>query len=1104
MCIVPESSVRPPGRIRRLLRGRVLSLLSVLLSAVALDAQTVQINELQSANDRTLLDEDGDSSDWIELWNPGPMACDLSNWGLSDNGNEPFKWVFAPGTLLAPESFLVVFASGKDRQPQLASAIAPTDIGGLRVWLRADAVNTGSGTEVRKVGGTVFVRQWRDQSRSGNHATQTTDNLQPRWLAAGPDGFAALRFDGANDLLRLPRPTATNDFCLVAVCRTSQYHEIDDEAASGVGGTSGQRWLFGAAHGGDFNAGAGVSVGTNGVSVYEHGSGYMPALAVGRVPLGTGILLTAVNYSARRPSLDLQGLTVRNGILSSRREVWAPTEIGSGHYGAFGGDLLEVLVYDRPLTEAERRGLARHLAGRYAVPLPLPLHTSFQLGAEGEEVVLTRPDGGLIERVIFGAVPRDVSYGASPTDVGQWHFYGTPTPGAANTTTGSTEWLFPPLLSHNGGFYSNAFDLTLTEITPGADIRYTLDGSDPTTNSALYTSPIPIRSRAGTPNDLSTIPTVPGGQPPTGEVFKGWTVRARAFKAGAMPSSIVTRTYWIYSKGRARYSLPVVSLATDRRNFFDPNIGIYVPGNAPGGNYSQRGSDWERPVHVEFYETDNRLAFAQDGDIKIHGNTSQGFPIKGLDLDGTGGLGRAPFRYPIFPDRKRTEFEHFMLRPSGHDHGMAFMRDELMQELGAETGAESQAARPCVVFLNGEYWGLHYLKEKEDAEFVSFYGDVPEDALDYLEGYAAAKTGDALHYEAMLWFLTENDPALPANYDHVQTLMDVPNYIDYKVCEIFNYRWDIGNHRLWRPRTPEGRWRWLQFDNDVGWGGFWAEQPGWSYDMLTADLTPDGRLHEHNGEVTTFLLRRLMENETFRLEFIHRFADLLNSTFHPLNTLSHIRRLAQQLEPEMAEHTRRWRAPTSLTEWRAAVDYLETYAQLRPDFCRQHLATHFQLPGTVRVTIEVFSSGNDAVRLNTLRVLDADGNGWTGTYFRGLTLPVRAEPAPGHRFVRWMGPVETVAPRTRITPTANVTLQAVFTTAPARPPLVEYTRPSPDNLLEIRAQSDPLQTIGLESSDDLQSWREETWVVTDSEGDATFVLPSAAGEDQRFFRLRLP
>ncbi|PYK57481.1 MAG: hypothetical protein DME21_17155, partial [Verrucomicrobia bacterium] len=269
------------------------------------------------------------------------------------------------------------------------------------------------------------------------------------------------------------------------------------------------------------------------------------------------------------------------------------------------------------------------------------------------------------------------------------------------------------------GFHTNNFQLTLSVTNQGAAIHYTLDGSEPTESSPLFAGPILITNRTAAPNNLSLIPTVPSGyQPPAGLVFKGTVVRAKAFKTGALQSATVTRTFFI--DGRARYTVPVISLATESANFFDPNIGIYVPGNAPGGNYSQRGNNWERPVHVEFFETDGALALAQDAGVKIHGNTSQNFPIKGLDLDGTGGQGRQPFRHRIFPERARAEFAHFLLRPSGQDYYLALMRDEFMQSLAAEFGMETQAARLAVVFLNGEYWGLHYLKEKEDADFVAY------------------------------------------------------------------------------------------------------------------------------------------------------------------------------------------------------------------------------------------------------------------------------------------------------------------------------------------------------------------------------------------------
>ena len=1078
----------------------VLGSLAAMLGG-PLCAQTVQLNELQSANDRTLLDEDGESSDWIELWNPADAAFDLSGFGLSDSPGSPFKWSFDAGSVMAPGEFLVVFASGKNRQPSLAPPLSPDQLPGLEVWLRADAVNPADPDQVRTTIGGTFVRRWLDTSGRGNDAIQTADHLEPLWLPASATGPAALRFDGANDLLRLPRPAATNDFCVFAVFRTSQSQETDPESASSVGGTSGQRWLFGANHGGDFDAGMGLSAGTNGFSVYEHGSGYMPALAVYQRPVGNGLQIVAVNYTSRQPVLDHQGLLVHTGLSSPRREVWAPVEIGSGAYGAFGGDLLEVLVFHRALSAGERRGVARYLADRYDIKLPLPRHTNFALNAAGEEVILTRPDGTVVDRISFGAVPRDVSYGRAPETGGRWVYFAAPTPGAANTTPGSTEWLFPPTFSHEGGFYTNGFDLVLAVASGGAEVRYTLNGAEPTTNSPVFSGSIPIRSRVGSANFLSAIPTVPGGQPPAGEVFKGWVVRARTFKEDAMPSATVTRSFWVHPLGRARYSVPVVSLATDRRNFFDPDLGIYVPGNAPNGNYSQRGPEWERPVHVELYEPDGSLALAQDGDAKIHGNTSQNFPIKGLDLDGTGGAGRQPFRHRFFPDRARTEFEHVLLRPSGHDHGMAFMRDELMQRLGSETGAESQAARLCVVFLNGEYWGLHYLKEKEDAEFVGFYGDVPTENLDYLEGYAVAKAGDTVHYDAMIRFLAANDPALPPVYEQVQTLIEVPNYIDYKVCEIFNYRWDIGNHRLWRPRTPEGRWRWLQFDNDVGWGGFWADQPGWTYDMLTADLTPDGRLHDHNNEVTTFLLRRLVLNGNFRRDFINRFADLLNTTLAATNTLAQVVQLAAVLAPEMAEHCQRWRVPGSLAHWQQSVESLREFARQRPAFCRQHVLNNFGLPGVADVSLAVSPPGGGRLRLNSLSLAPATTAPWRGAYFRGNPVHLVAEPATGYRFAGWDGLSGVETNDVRLQLQGNWSLTARFEPLTVTPATLAL-HGGPPQPLELRVSGAPGTRWAVETSPDLVTWLplQELTLGAAGGGLATINATSA----RAFFRARLP
>lgn len=1063
----------------------------------------VVINELVASNGSTLVDEDGDASDWFELYNPGTSPANLDGWGLSDASAEPFRWVIE-GLVLAPGEFITVFASGKDRQPADATAVNPALLPGIRLWLRADQINPDDPAQARRQGNNVFVRRWNNRIAGGVPATAPNTSAEPLWVATGLGGKPALRFDGANDQLLLPRVLATNDFCLVAVFRTSQSHEIDPESAGGVGGTSGQHYLFGARHGGDVNAGSGLSVGSNGVSVYEHGSGYMPALAVGHLAPGITPAVMGVNYQGRRPALSVQGVKVSEGLTSPRAEVTAPVEIGGGAYGAFAGDLAEVLLFDRPLEEDELRGLQAHLAGHYGFELTEPRHTSFRLDADGERLILTRPDGTTADDVEFGPQIRDVSFGRQPDATGGFFFFAEPTPGAANATPASVDALAAPTFSHAAGFYTAPFGLTISSDRPGAEVRYTLDGSEPTETSPRYTGALSIRSRAGTPNGISMIPTVPGGSPPVGEVFKGWIVRARVFKNGSLPSPVVTRSYWVDSAGRGRYSLPVVSLATSPANFFDPDIGIYVPGRAPNGNYSQRGTEWERPVHVELFEPDGTLAFAQEGDVKIHGNTSQGFPIKGLDLDGTGGRGREPFEYQIFPDRTRKEFEHFMLRPTGHDQMYAFMRDEMMQSLAAETGAESQAARACVVFVNGEYWGLHYLKEKEDAEFVGFYGDHPDDDIDYLEGYAAAKAGDTEHYNAMISWLADADLTSAENYAHLQTLMEAPNYIDYKVCEAFFYRWDIGNHRLWRPRTPEGRWRWLQFDNDVGWGGFWAEQPAWQFNMLSAVLTPNGGLHGHANEATTFLLRRLVTSPEFREAFVNRFCDLLNTTFLPAYTRERIDSWRAVLAPEMAEHIRRWRSPASVAQWESNVQYLRNYADQRPLYMRTHLARQFGLGANVTLSLSVSDPGHGSIRVNTLQVAASRDEPWSGLYFKQHPLRLTAVAEPGFRFAAWDGLPGLTTNSVKLALSGDTAIGARFEPEPAVPLRLGLPSLEPDGSLNFGITGVAGGYCHVEISADLRSWVTQKGIVLDAEGRGSFVWSGIPGTRKGFVRLRMP
>ena len=251
--------------------------------------------------------------------------------------------------------------------------------------------------------------------------------------------------------------------------------------------------------------------------------------------------------------------------------------------------------------------------------------------------------------------------------------------------------------------------------------------------------------------------------------------------------------------------------------------------------------------------------------------------------------------------------------------------------------------------------------------------------------------------------MRRNNLSAPEAYARVVQSIDAANYIDYKCCEIFSYRWDMNQYRFWRPHTAGGRWRWLSFDGDVAWGGFWSQAPAWQFNMLAADLAKDGSLNGHNTDMSTLMLRRLMRNPEFRRDFINRFQDLLNTTFRPSNTLARIDQLASVLAPEMEEHIRRWRAPGSLAEWQRNVDALRTYARERPQYAREQLRKQFDLgsPGTVAVNLKPPDGGT--VRLNTHLICSGQTDTWSGVYFKGHPITLEARPSSGFQFDGWAG-----------------------------------------------------------------------------------------------------
>lgn len=600
-----------------------------------------------------------------------------------------------------------------------------------------------------------------------------------------------------------------------------------------------------------------------------------------------------------------------------------------------------------------------------------------------------------------------------------------------------------PVFSHEGGFYREPFQLELASVLPDAEIFYTLDGSEPSRSSNRYAGPIRIANRVHEPNKMAGILTVAEDWHKPGKVFKGTVVRAIAYDADGNASGIVTKTYFVHPRGHRRYSLPVVSLSTNKEHLFDHETGIYVAGALyenvsenhweNPANYTQRGREWERPAHIEFYEPDGTLGFSEPVGIRIHGAASRANVLKSLRVHFRKEYGKGKLDYPLFPELPYDTFDSFVLRTAGNDHDGAYLRDAFMQSLLDETRLDTQAYRPAILFINGEYWGIHNIRERGDEDYFAEKYGIDKAELDLLEGNAEIISGTNEHYLALIDMLRTRDVRDPSVYERVANAIDIENFIDYQVAQIYfdNGDWPGNNIRFWRENKPfdpasaygrDGRWRWFVFDTDFGFGMYGDHN--YLNNSLERSTTPHGD-DWPNPEWSTFLLRTLLENDDFRMRFINRFADLLNTSFRPERVVERLRAMKSVIEPEMPEHIARWGRPYGMHWWAMNIERMETFAKARPAVMSGILNEFFQLGGRHTLTIGAVPSGQGVIKLNSV-VIEPDGRDWTGTYFRSVPVTLAAIPMHGYRFAGWRGDITSTDATITIELTDDMKITPVF------------------------------------------------------------------------------
>lgn len=514
------------------------------------------------------------------------------------------------------------------------------------------------------------------------------------------------------------------------------------------------------------------------------------------------------------------------------------------------------------------------------------------LSSDGENVYLSR-DGQVVDYVNLPELPTDMAYGRE-NGAGVFACLNAPTPGSQNGS--AVEVSAAPQTTTAQGSYANAVNVTLSA---GGAVYYTTDCTAPTDASTPYTGPITV--------DKTTV------------------IRAVSYEPGKLPSEIVDLTYVI----NGGHSLPVVSLVAEPNDLFSQETGIYAMGPNAQPNYPHFGAnfwkDWEKTASVSLFEMDG-TGFSLKCGISIFGAYSRGSEKKAFSLHFRDYYGAGSLEYPLFGDAGLDSYETFILRCSGQDAFYSRMRDVLLTSIVADkTTVAVQKYRPVVLYLNGQFWGVYFIREKANENYVAgnYNANVADVQITTFNGT------DKPEYTALVKYAATHDLSEQKHYDYVCSQMDVDNYTDFMIAQMYIANTDIDNIKFFK--TPGIKWTWLFYDTDLSFSS-----P--SYNTVKDYTNPGGT---GSGSLSTELINALLKNPQFRENFLRRFAWQIENIWSTENVSARANELEKLIAEDVKLDCSRW--GYSYANWQGSVDYLRKFPSERTPKITVFLQEYFGL-----------------------------------------------------------------------------------------------------------------------------------------------------------------
>lgn len=493
------------------------------------------------------------------------------------------------------------------------------------------------------------------------------------------------------------------------------------------------------------------------------------------------------------------------------------------------------------------------------------LHSGFELGSENEQLYLSSAGAQILDYASLKDIPYGCSYGRREGEKGWWYF-AQPTPLAENGEGFRRVAEAPRSLGADGVF--EGVDSLKVELSAPGQIRYTIDGFLPRADSPLYQGPIELDRTA--------------------------VVRAVNFEEGALPSRPLNLSY-IINEG---HSLPVASLVTDSPWDFERM-------------YEGRQKGIELPASISFYEEGG--SFSLGCGLAMNGQTSLAMPKKNMSLRFRGAYGDSSLDYDIYGGGV-SSFTNLLLR-SGQDHNNAIIRNELSQELALQATDRiiNQRSRYCILYINGQYWGIYTLKEKSNEQL---YADIAGLSRDSVTAIEADVPRDSDFFKEVVEFCQFNDMSLEENYRHFCSLVDVDSLIDWVILEGYCANTDLssGNLRYCRSTQGDGKWRFMFYDLDASF-----------MDQSSVYMNILSQWAREHRQMSSFIVP-LMDNQEFCHRFLTRAGELMKGPLTVEKVLELTDRLSAEIAPEVERDYARF--GMSVDSWYSGLEQLKATLEI--------------------------------------------------------------------------------------------------------------------------------------------------------------------------------